>query len=165
MIQGDFSIVNLTKMKLPEFAVSGASAFLSLKDEILGKKYSLSLAYVGEKASRELNKKWRGKDKPTNVLSFSLTRGSGEIVICPKVVLKESKDEEKNFNKDFPHLLGFLVIHGMLHLKGRAHGSRMEREEKLYCKKYDKKYFDWNRRGVLNDKSRGGRILKGRKKS
>ena len=54
------------------------------------------------------------KDKPTNILSFPLTKNTGEILLCPAVI----KKEVKNFNKTFTELLGFLVIHGMLHLKG-----------------------------------------------
>jgi probable rRNA maturation factor len=142
------SIRNDTKGKLPSLP------FLALKNEILGKKYSLSVAYVNEADSKKLNKKWRGKDKPTNVLSFSLSKFSGELVLCPSVAKKEAK----NFDKTFPKFLGFLVIHGMLHLKGLEHSSRMEREEA----KYDKKYFSGNRRRLANDKSRGGRIHKRR---
>lgn len=145
----------MTKSKVPSLPI------LAIKNDILGKKYSLSIAVVGERKSQELNKKWRKKDKPTNVLSFSLTRTSGEIILCPKVIKKEAKD----FDKTFKEFFVFLVIHGMLHLKGLEHSSRMERAEKFYCQKYDKKHFDRNRRGVSNDASRSGRISKGRKKS
>lgn len=139
--------------------------FEKLKNDILGKDYDLSLAYVDEKKSREINKKYRKKDKPTNVLSFSLSKQSGEIIICPAVVKREAKDKTKNFGKKYQELLVFLVIHGMLHLKGLEHSSRMERAEKFYCKKYDKKYFDRDRRGLLYNQSRSGRIHQGRKKS
>jgi len=133
------------------------SSFVNVKNNILGKQYSLSIAYVSEKKSREINKKYRKKDKATNVLSFSLRKNEGEIILCPAVI----KREAKNFEKTFRQFLGFLVIHGMLHLKGMKHSSTMEREEK----KYDQKYFYRNRRRLLDDKSRGRRILKRRKKS
>ena len=133
----------------------------TIKNEILGKEYSLSIAYVSPDKSREINKKYRGKDKPTNVLSFSLREDEGEIILCKSVIKKEAKD----FGKTFEGFLGFLVIHGMLHLKGMKHSSTMDKAEKFYSKKYDKKYFYRNRRRLLNDKSRGGRISKRRKKS
>lgn len=120
------SIVNQTKSKLPNLPI------LAFKNDILGKKYSLSFAYVGEKTSKEINKKYRGKNKPTNVLSFPLSKNEGEIIICPAVAKRESKDETKNFGKNFKELLGFLVIHGMLHLKGMEHGKKMEMAEKKY---------------------------------
>ena len=131
--------------------------FEKIKNDILGKKYSLSIAFVSENKSQELNKKYRRKDKPTNVLSFSLRANMGEIVLCEPLIKREAKKLDKNYSK----WLGFLVIHGMLHLKGLEHGVTMEKLEE----KYDQKYFYRNRRRLKDDKSRGGRILEGRKKS
>lgn len=156
-MQGNFSIVNLTKFALP----AGRQAFEKMKNDILGKNYSLSIAYVGEKKSREINKHYRKKDKPTNVLSFSLHKNEGELVLCPAVI----KTEAKSFEKTFSQFLGFLVIHGMLHLKGMKHSSTMEKAEKKYCEKYDKKYFSGNRHRVFYDESSGRRVHQGRKKS
>ncbi|OGI57557.1 rRNA maturation RNase YbeY [Candidatus Nomurabacteria bacterium RIFCSPHIGHO2_02_FULL_37_13] len=101
-------------------------SFSKLKNDILGKQYSLSIAYVSERKSREINKTYRKKDKATNVLSFSLRKNEGELILCPSVI----KRETKKFGRNFRELSVFLVIHGMLHLKGMKHGSRMEREEK-----------------------------------
>jgi rRNA maturation RNase YbeY len=131
------SITNKTRMRLPPLP------FLLLKNDILGKNYVLSVALVDEKTSHAINKTYRKKDKSTNVLSFPLSKNSGELVLCPALIKKESADEDKNFGKNFHDLLGFLVIHGMLHLKGMDHGAIMERSEK----KYDQKYFSRNRRG------------------
>lgn len=106
--------------------------FEEIKNDILGKDYSLSIACVSEKKSRELNKKYRKIDKPTNVLSFSLRKDMGELVLCKSVIKKELK----KFSRTFPKLLGFLVIHGMLHLKGLDHGQKMEKLEDFYSEKY-----------------------------
>ena len=108
------------------------SDFHLIKNEILGKKYSLSIACVDEKTSRELNKKYRGKNKPTNILSFPLRKDMGEIVLCPAVI----KREAKKFGRTFDKFLSFLVIHGILHLDGMKHGSTMEEREKFYDQKY-----------------------------
>ena len=136
-MEDNFSIINLTKKKIPELALpTGRQAFLLLKNDILGKNYNLSLAFIGKSEMRKLNKAHREKDKATNILSFPLSKNSGEILICPDVV----RTETGKFNKNFRELLGFLVIHGCLHLKGMEHGSTMERAEK----KYDKKYFGRN---------------------
>ena len=128
-----------------------------IKNDILGKKYSLSIALVSAKKSREINKKYRKKDKPTNVLSFAFNKNEGELLLCPSVIKKEMK----KFGRSYKELEGFLVIHGMLHLKGFQHSSKMEREEE----KYDQKYFYRNRRGLGDNQSHSGRILKRRKKS
>jgi len=127
----DFCLINKTKGKIPSLP------FSVIKDDILGKKFSLSLAFIGKEKMRQLNNQYRGKNKPTNILSFPLSKTEGEILICPAVV----KTELKKFDKNYPNLLRFLVIHGLLHLKGMKHSSTMEVLEK----KYDKKYFNWHR--------------------
>ena len=80
------------------------------------------------KKIKEINKRYRNIDKPTNVLSFSLRKNEGELVF----VQKRNKKRTKKFDRTFPELLGFLVIHGMLHLKGMEHGSIMEEAKILY---------------------------------
>lgn len=102
--------------------------FVKIKNEILGKKYSLSVAYVTEKKSRELNKKYRKKDKPTNILSFALSKNLGELILCKKVI----KSEAKKLGKTPASWTRFLLIHGMLHLKGLRHGKNMEKLEEKY---------------------------------
>ena len=150
-MEDNFSLINKTKGKIPYLP------FQKIKNDILGKKYSLSIALVSEKISKELNNKYRNKNKSTNILSFTLNKNMGEIILCPAVI----KREVKNFERTFGDFLGFLVIHGMLHLEGLEHSSTMEEKEK----KYDQKYFSRNRRRIFHDTSRGRRILKGRKKS
>jgi probable rRNA maturation factor len=117
-----FSITNTTKSKIPSVP------FALIKEKVLGKKYNLSLVFIGEKKSQKLNNSYRGKNKPTNCLSFSLDKNSGEIFITPK----KAKREAKLFDRNFDSFIGFLFIHSLLHLKGFDHGSTMERaEEKL----------------------------------
>jgi probable rRNA maturation factor len=150
-MEDNFSIINKTRGKLPSLPL------VEIKNDILGKEYSLSLAFVGEHESKTLNNKYRGKDNSTNILSFLLHENAGEIVMCPAV----AKREAKNFDKTFQEFLGFLVIHGMLHLKGLEHSSTMEKAEE----KYDKKYFSRDRYRILHNASRSGRIFQRRKKS
>ncbi|OGI62471.1 rRNA maturation RNase YbeY [Candidatus Nomurabacteria bacterium RIFCSPHIGHO2_01_FULL_40_12] len=128
-----------------------------IKNDILSKDYILSVGFVDKKKSRAINRTYRKKDKATNVLSFSLRKQSGELVLCKAIIKKEAK----NSNRTFEEWLGFLVIHGMLHLKGLKHSSIMEKLEEAY----DKKYFGGNRRRVLFDESRSGRIHQRGKKS
>ncbi|MDQ3245220.1 MAG: rRNA maturation RNase YbeY [bacterium] len=143
------SILNKTKGKLPSLP------FVFLKNDILNRKYALSIAFVGEQTSRKINKEYRNKDKSTNILSFNLSENSGELILCPTVI----KREAKNFDRTYGEFMGFLVIHGMLHLKGMQHGSIMELQEK----KYDKKYFYRHRHRLLDYKSRSSRIPQRRK--
>ena len=104
--------------------------FAQLKDAILGPDYELSVAIVTPKESHRINLTYRQKDKPTNVLSFPLSETSGELVLDPKT----SAADAPNFDMTPERFFVFLVIHGMLHLKGHDHGSTMEREEQKFLK-------------------------------
>jgi len=120
------SIRNLTKSKSPNLP------FLNIKNAALGKGYSLSLVFAGDKLTKKLNLKYRGKKYPPNVLSFPLGKESGEIFIN----LKQAKKESTLFGKSPQKFVGYLLIHGLLHLKGLEHGSTMEHTEKRIGKKF-----------------------------
>ncbi|MDO8728754.1 MAG: rRNA maturation RNase YbeY [bacterium] len=100
--------------------------FTYLKNAILGRSFELSLVFIDNKHSRRLNLRYRAKNTPTNVLSFLLSRKSGEIFIDLVTALKETKKFEMSFEK----FVTFLFIHGLLHLKGMEHGVTMEEAEK-----------------------------------
>lgn len=106
--------------------------FISIKEDILGPTYELSLAFVDPKKAQELNITYRKKEYIPNILSFPLDVNSGEIIICPKV----AKAQAPLYKKTFENYILFLFIHGCFHLKGYTHGSLMEREEKKIREKY-----------------------------
>lgn len=92
------------------------------------KDQPVCIRIVGTAESRKLNRKWRGKDKPTNVLSFSYSSPSafslqptasflGDLVICAPVVAREAREQGKTLNAHWAHM----VIHGILHLLGHDH--------------------------------------------
>jgi probable rRNA maturation factor len=79
---------------------------------------------------RDLNRTYRGKDKPTNVLAFAYDDAElgydclGDLVICAPVVASEAAEQGKPEEAHWAHL----VIHGMLHLQGYGHQRDDERE-------------------------------------
>lgn len=103
----------------------------------------LSVIITGADESRDLNRDYRGKDKPTNVLSFpglepdeldeafrfALAGGPpamlGDMVICVPVVVDEAAEQGKPIN----HHLAHLCVHGVLHLMGYDHIDDDEAEE------------------------------------
>jgi probable rRNA maturation factor len=103
-----------------------------VKNDILGKRYRFSFAFIDKKRSEFLNKTYRKENKPTDVLSFSLEKDNGEILICPEV----AKIKSVKFGMTYENYLLFLVIHAVLHLKGFKHGSKMERYEIAYYNRY-----------------------------
>ncbi len=118
------TIKNTTKGKLTRLP------FVFIKNKILGEKYELGVSFVSSRKQKEINKKYREIDKTTNILSFPLTKNSGDITFD---LLKVKKDAPL-FNMSYTKFLKYLFIHGCLHLKGLDHGSIMDREEKKYLK-------------------------------
>jgi len=100
------------------------------------KEKDLSIALVGPGQIRKLNKIYRKKNRPTDVLSFSYGRSS-EIVICISEVRKNAKKYHLPFKKE----LNRVLIHGILHVLGYDHkaGSKgkklMEKKENYYFRK------------------------------
>lgn len=104
--------------------------FLRLHEKILSKNYKLSIASVDAKTSRKINRETRGKDNPTNILSFSLSKNSGELILHVPSILRDAK----KFGMKKEDFFVYIVIHGMLHLKGMQHGSTMEKEERKFAR-------------------------------
>lgn len=121
------SIRNTTKGKVPTLP------FVDLKNKILGKKYELSIAFVGTHTARKINIESRNKTYTPNTLSFSYEKNSGEIILCPIIIAKQAKQSNANYK----NYLAYIVIHSMLHLKGMEHGGKMELLEKKYLKEFN----------------------------
>jgi len=125
MNQSDFcTIKNETKGRPPRLP------FVSIKNKILGEKYDLGISFISANKQKTINSKYRGINKSTNILSFPLSSSSGEILID----LIKAKKEASLFNMSYTKFIKYLVIHGMLHLKGFEHSSTMEKQEEKYLK-------------------------------
>lgn len=122
-----FSISNKTKSTLPRVP------FALIKKSTLGEKYELSLVFIGDKRSKKLNIIYRKKTYIPNILSFSYSKNNGEIFIN----LNKVKKETKKFGRNFENLTAFLFIHGLMHLKGMNHSSKMEEAEKKLRQKFN----------------------------
>jgi probable rRNA maturation factor len=110
----------------------------TIKNDVLGKRYCLSLSFVGPTRAQKLNLTYRKKDYTPNVLSFPLDDTTGEIVICPDIAVKEAHQ----YQLSVPGYIAFLYIHGLLHLKGHDHHTdaearTMERLEQKFVRKYN----------------------------
>lgn len=110
-----FQITNLTKRKIPKIF------WRKIAEEVLGKKYDLSLVFAADTLMKKLNSQYRRKNRPASVLSFPLSKNEGEIFIN----LAQKK-----------HTPLLLFIHALLHLKGFEHGAKMKEQEKKLMKNY-----------------------------
>lgn len=106
--------------------------FVLIAEYILGKTFELSLCFIGDYKGRKLNKTYRDKTYNPNVLSFPLTKSSGEIFINPGVARKQCA----KFDMNETQFIGFLFIHACLHLIGHAHGDTMEKKEQSIFNKF-----------------------------
>jgi probable rRNA maturation factor len=113
--------------------------FLQIKNEILGKKFKLSIIYTSKKKNLELNKKYRNKDYIPNILTFPLDANEGEMYISRGIAYKEYK----SFDMSYAKYLTLLIVHGCLHLKGHNHQTKKDEENMIqlenditdkYCK-------------------------------
>ncbi|GHC36760.1 rRNA maturation RNase YbeY [Aidingimonas halophila] len=97
----------------------------------------ITVRFVSREESGTLNREYRGKDRPTNVLSFPFDMPAeldipllGDLVICHDVVAQEASEQHKALLTHYAHM----VVHGTLHLLGHDHiedneAERMERLE------------------------------------
>lgn len=99
--------------------------FSKIKDKVLGKNFEVNLVFVGKKRMRTLNKEYREKDYTTDILSFNVSEDVGEIFINPD----KCRTKCKEFDRNFINYISFIFIHGLMHLKGFDHSSRMDSEE------------------------------------
>jgi rRNA maturation RNase YbeY len=124
-----FSITKTIRGQYPSYP------YENMKDVIIGKKYELSLLFVGAKRAKDLNYAYRQKTYVPNVLSFPLNDTTGEIYICPQVAKKEAP----KFGLTEKGYIAYLFIHGLLHLKGHDHSDKMDALEQKYLKQFDVK--------------------------
>lgn len=116
-----------------EAALPGYEALLSravgttLTHLNASKTYELSIVLTGDAEIQELNREWRGKDKPTNVLSFPQDEDTllGDIILALGTIESEARSQDKTLADHTTHL----TVHGLLHLLGYDHEVDAEAEE------------------------------------
>jgi probable rRNA maturation factor len=106
--------------------------FLKIKKAVLGSNYDLSLVFIGPKKMQELNRTYRGLNKSTDILSFPLSKTSGEMFICKS----ETRKMAKEFDRTYDNFLLYLFVHGLVHLKGYDHSPRMDKLEAKFRKQF-----------------------------
>ena len=112
----------------------------------------VSVTIVTNEDIQQINKEYRGKDTPTDVISFALEEeGEGEVEIVgaemPPVLgdiiisADRTREQAEEYNHSFKRELGFLAVHGFLHLLGYDHMTK-EEEEEMFTKQKDLLAFD-----------------------
>lgn len=113
------------------------------KEEGMGES-EVSVTFVTNEMIRDINREYRGKDQPTDVISFAMEElGEGETAIIgsqePRMLgdiiisLDRTKEQAADYGHSFERELGFLAIHGFLHLLGYDHMTE-EDEKKMFSR-------------------------------
>ncbi|NUN05739.1 MAG: rRNA maturation RNase YbeY [Bdellovibrio sp.] len=94
-------------------------------------KQELTLVFLDKKPAQKLNKEFRGKDYATDVLSFdSMEPGSfGELILCPDVLKRQAKEHSLTYREE----LGYMLLHGILHLLGYDHETGEKDAKKMFA--------------------------------
>lgn len=113
--------------KLEILAERAVAASLKIAPEEVEPDTEISILFTDDEAMQALNYAWRGKDKPTNVLSFPQPSGPllGDIVLASETVRREAALAEKLLEDHIAHL----IVHGVFHLLGYDHEEDGEAEE------------------------------------
>lgn len=117
----------------PALVDSAARRAFEALAEVEGPDCELSVLLDDDAGVRQLNRDWRGMDKPTNVLSFPTDMPAlpgepvmlGDLALALETVAREAVEQEKTFAGHLQHL----VVHGVLHLFGLDHETPEEAEE------------------------------------
>lgn len=123
--------INSQSQQIPSLQKCETWIAAALKSQQL-EDAEVSLYIVDEEESQELNSQYRGKEKPTNVLSFPADIPEevgipllGDLVICAPVVEREAMEQQKSLDAHWAHML----VHGSLHLLGYDHIEDEEAEQ------------------------------------
>jgi rRNA maturation RNase YbeY len=106
--------------------------FKRIAEEILGKKYELSLVVCGDTLAQRMNAKYRKKTYRPNVLSFPYGKTEGEIFLN----IRKTEREARAYGVTVRSRAGLLFVHGCFHLAGHDHGGTMERLEQSVLRKF-----------------------------
>lgn len=114
-----------------ELAVAVASTLAAIAPEFANPRLSVSLLFADDAEVRELNREWRGKDKPTNVLSFPMLEREELLALSPEgppellgdlaLALETCTREAAEKGISLEHHVAHLIVHGLLHLAGYDH--------------------------------------------
>lgn len=130
-------IINQTQSKVPRKFITNwtKQIYKNLKKQkVLKVEKDLIVVFVTIAKMKKLNSQFRGKSKPTDILSFEPIEESslGELVLCLPVLKKQAKEHELSLN----HEIGYMLIHGILHLLGYDHETS-KKDSKLMFKIQD----------------------------
>lgn len=130
----DLIFVNQSTVSLPRAFIKrwvlAIEKALPVKDRRLLKGKELTVVFLSKPAARKLNRQFRGRNYATDVLSFPANdeNSMGDLVICPEVIQAQAKEHQLSVQ----HELGYMVLHGLLHLLGYDHEASKSEAKRMF---------------------------------
>jgi probable rRNA maturation factor len=120
----------LERLDPEAIAIAAAEKMIEVVRPRIHPAAEISVTFSNDERVRQLNAEWRGKDAPTNVLSFPAISGPrfdsspllGDVILAYETIDREARGEGKLFTDHTAHL----VIHGLLHLVGYDHENEID---------------------------------------
>jgi probable rRNA maturation factor len=128
------NVVNRTEARIPRKFLNQWLKLIS--KELAQRGHSglhllqLHIVFVTAKEGKKLNFKFRNKNYATDVLSFEPLESSdlGELVLCEEVLKRQALENEHSFKKE----LGYMILHGVLHLLGYDHEKSIAKAKQMF---------------------------------
>lgn len=132
-IENQSSASELPAEEDPPSWISACLEQLEVQEALASRPAAFSVVFVNAAFAKETNSQFRGKDYATNVLSFpadlpefitSQEQGFtlGDLLLCPEVVAREAREQNKRLIDHYTHL----IVHGFLHLLGFDHETQAQ---------------------------------------
>ena len=116
--------------RIPKRFLERALSFYESKITKLNSNKELVLVFVTAKEMKKINHQFRGKNKVTDVLSFSPSEKSsfGELIFCSQQIQLQAKLNSWSYQKE----LSYMLLHGILHLLGYEHEGDEKKAKKMF---------------------------------
>jgi probable rRNA maturation factor len=123
------SQVRISKKFIEEY-LQNTVILLSQKDQKKINNKNLTIIFLNSLAAKRLNDQFRKKNYATDVLSFEGLSPDelGELIICPQIIKKQSVEHRLTVKQE----LGYMLIHGCLHLLGYDHEQDEKEERRMF---------------------------------
>jgi probable rRNA maturation factor len=129
-------VINQSSVRAPRKFIDTWCAQIQkefLKRKVFNKAHAqkeLTVVFLNPKEAKKTNKQFRGKDYATDVLSFDgmSPEHLGDLVMCPQVLKKQAKEHGLSYQEE----LGYMLLHGILHLLGYDHELGQKEAEEMF---------------------------------
>lgn len=128
-------LINQSKVRMPRSFIdrwlSECRGALASRGVPLSKQKELTVVFMGKSSAKKLNFQFRHRNYATDVLSFEGDdQGTlGELILCPEVLLKQASEHDLSFRQE----LGYMLIHGVLHLLGFDHEGAAAEAQRMFA--------------------------------